>query len=106
MLKAAPDRNSALGLLQLVLRSVETNASVQLSDTLKGHVVEVLRAAIQIASDPRTIGPDTPAEVIELALRLRGHEELTRRIEGIRAFDNIKADLAKDLLKSLRPVAA
>jgi hypothetical protein len=56
MLAAAADRNSALGLFQLVLRSVETNPAVQISDNLKRHVVEILRTAMEIAADPRKIG--------------------------------------------------
>lgn len=106
MLAAAADRNSALGLFQLILRSVDTNPTVEISEALKQHVVEVLRTALQIAADPRTIGPNTTAEAIELALRLRGHTALTNRIAHVRAFDNIHADLAKELLKSLQAVAA
>lgn len=106
MLKAAPDRNSALGFFRLVLRSVESDSANQLSDALKGHVVSVLRAASRIASNPQEIRPDTPAEVIQLALLLRGQAELTNRIDHIQAFENIEGDLAKDLLKSLQAVAA
>ena len=105
-LAAAADRNSALGLFQLVLRSVETNPAVEISDDLKRHVVEILRTAMEIAADPRKIGRDTPAEAIELALRLRGYPALTDRIAGVRAFDNIRPELARELLKSLQPVAA
>lgn len=106
MLAAAADRNSALGLFQLVLRSVDTNPRVEISDAVKQHVVDVLQTALQIAADPRSIGPDTTAEAIELALRLRGHNSLTDKIAAVRAFDNIRADLAKELLKSLQAVAA
>lgn len=106
MLKAAPDRKGALGLLQMVLTSVERNHTEQLSDTLKKHVIEVLNTASLIAEDPKLIGPNTPAEAIELALRLRGHKTLTHQISAVRRFDSIKADLAKDLLKSLRTIAA
>ena len=106
MLAAAADRNSALGLFQLVLKSVDTKPTVEISETLKQHVVEILRVALEISADPRKIGPGTPAEAIEVALRLRGHAALTDRIARVRAFDNIRADLAKDLLKSLQAVAA
>jgi hypothetical protein len=106
MLAASADRNSALGLFQLVLRSVDKNPAVEISDELKRHVVEVLISALQIAADPRKVGPETPAEAIELALRLRGHGELTDKISRVRAFDNIHADLARELLKSLQAVAA
>lgn len=106
MLAAAADRNSALGLFQLVLRSVDTNPTVDISDALKQRVVEVLRTALQISADPKTIGPDTTAEALELALRLRGHKTLTDKIAHVHAFNNIHADLAKELLKSLQAVAA
>lgn len=106
MLKAMPDPNSALGFFRVVLRSVESHSANQLSDALKGHVVEVLREAGRVAAGARAIGPDTPAEVIQLALLLRKHAGLSDRIGHIRNFDNINEDLAKDLLRSLQAVAA
>ena len=106
MLKAAPDRNSALGFFRLVLRSVESNSTSQLSDALKGHVVDVLREASRVAANAQVISPNTPAEVIQLALLLRKHAGLTDRIGHIVDFENINEDLAKDLLKSLQAVAA
>lgn len=106
MLKAAPDRNSALGFFRLVLRSVETHQTNQLSDALKGHIVDVLKEASRVAADPRVIGPATSAEVIQLALLLRKHTDLTTRIGHVANFENINEALAKDLLKSLQAVAA
>ncbi len=106
MLKAAPDRNSALGFFRLVLRSVESHQTNQISDAMKGHIVEVLREASRVAADPRTIGPTTSAEVIQVALLLRKQGELTARVGGVANFENINEDLAKDLLNSLQAVAA
>lgn len=106
MLAAAADRDSALSLFQLVLKSVDTKPTVEVSEALKKHVVEVLTLATQIAADPKKIGPETPAEAIELALMLRGHAGLTEKISRVRAFENLHGELAKELLKSLRAVAA
>jgi len=106
MLAAAPNRDSALGLLQVVLRSVETHPAVQISNALKDHVVLVLQSASQITSNPANIRPETPAEAIELALHIRGHQSLTDEIAHIQAFENIRSDFAKELLKSLQSIAA
>lgn len=106
MLAAAPDRDSALGLFQVVLRSVDTNPAVEVSDSLKGHIVLVLRSALEIASNPKAIKADTPPEAIELALQIRGQEELKDRISRIASFDNIRADFARELLQSIHSLAA
>ena len=106
MLAATPDRNSALGLFEVVLRSVETHPAVEVSESLKRHVVAVLQSALSVASNPSSINPDTPSEAIELALLIRRNQDLQRRLATIGAFDNIKRDLASDLLKSIHSVAA
>jgi len=106
MLAATPDRNSSLELFEVVLRSVETQPSVQVSESLKGHVIEVLKAALSVASNPATIKFDTPSEAIELALLIRRNHELQRRLSAIGSFENLRSDLAKDLLKSIHSIAA
>lgn len=106
MLAATPDRNSSLGLFEVVLRSVETQPAVQVSDALKGHVIEVLKAALSVASNPATIKSDTPSEAIELALLIRRNHELQHRLSTIGSFENLRSDLAKDLLRSIHSIAA
>lgn len=105
MLAATPDRNSSLGLFEVVLRSVELKPAVQVSDSLKGHVVEILKAALSVAANPAAIKSDTPSEAIELALLLRKNQELQHRLSTVGAFENIQSDMAKDLLASIHSVA-
>lgn len=106
MLAAMPDRNSSLGLFEVVLRSVETHPAIEVSETLKDHVVAVLRTALSVASNPSTIRSDTPSEAIELALLIRRDHDLQARLSSVGAFDNIRSDLAKDLIRSIHSLAA
>lgn len=106
MLAATPDRNNSLGLFEVVLRSVETQQTVPVSDSLKGHIVNVLKTALSVATDPRGIKSDTPSEAIELALLIRRNQGLRTRLSEIGTFENIKSDLAKDLLESIHSLAA
>ena len=106
MLAAAPDRNSALGLVQVALSSVVQHPEVDISDSLKGHIVGVLQAASAIASNPSSINRDTPSEALELALRIRGQDDLSQQVAKIGSFDNIEVETAKRILTSLRLHAA
>lgn len=106
MLAAAPDRNSTLGLFQVVLSSVTQHSEANLSDSVKKHVVVVLQAASAVAANPATINKDTPAEALELALRIRGQDDLRQQVSQIGTFENIKADVAQKILKSLQLYAA
>lgn len=106
MLAAMPDRNSSLGLFEVVLRSVETHPATDVSETLKDHVVEVLRTALSVASNPSTIRSDTSSEAIELALLIRRDHDLQARLSSVADFDNIQRDLAKDLIRSIHSLAA
>ncbi len=106
MLAAAPERNSALGLVQVVLSSIGQHPEIDISDSLKGHIVRVLQTASAIASNPASINRDTPAEALELALRIRGRDDLRQQVANIGTFENIEAETAKQLLMSLRLNAA
>jgi hypothetical protein len=106
MLAATPDPDSTLGLFQVVLNSVDNDQSVDISDYLKRHVVDILHTASEIATNPARIGAGTPSEAIELAFRIRDQEGLTREIANIGNFDNIRAALAHELLKTIQPLAA
>jgi hypothetical protein len=106
MLAAAPDRTSVLGLFALVLQSASAQQPVDVSDALKQRVVDVLNAAVGVAANPAAIRQDTPAEAIELALRLRGHEDLLQRLVAVGLWENLEPALAKDLLESLQRIAA
>lgn len=106
MLAAAPDRNSALGLVQVALSSVVQRPDVEISDSLKVHIVGVLQAASAIASNPSSIDRDTPSEALELALRLRGQDDLSLQVAKIGSFNNIGIETARRILNSLRLHAA
>lgn len=106
MLAATPDRNSSLGLFEVVLRSIETQPPIEISETLKNHCVEILRAALLVASNPTSIKSDTPSEAIELALLIRRDHALQTRLSHVGAFDTIQSDLAQDLIKSIHSLAA
>ena len=45
-------------------------------------------------------------EAIELAFRIQGNPALRQRLEQLTAFDAIQPEVAKDILRSLRPIAA
>lgn len=106
MLAAAPEPNSALGLVQVVLTSIMGKPEVEISDSLKTHVFEVLRTASVVAANPTSIGPNTPSEALELALRMRGRQDLWQQVSQIHSFNGIRADVAERLLTSLRSYAA
>lgn len=106
MLAATPDRNSSLGLFEIALRSVEMHPAVGISDTLKEHVVEILQAALSVATNPASIKSDTPSEAIELALLIRRDSDLRNRLSNVGAFDTIRSDLAEDLIRSIHSLAA
>lgn len=106
MLAAAPDFNSALGLIQVVLTSIADKPEVEISDSLKHHVIEVLRAASSVAVDPSSISSNTPSEALELALRLRDSADLCNQVSQIQTFNGIQAETAERLLASLRSYAA
>ena len=105
MLAAAPDSNSVLGVLQVVLSSLVHHSEVDISDALKGHIVDVLRSASAIASNPASIDRGTPAEALELALRIREEEDLKRQVSQISTFENIQVDMAQRILQSLSAYA-
>jgi hypothetical protein len=89
-----------------VLRSVDENARADISDVLKTHIVEVLQSAARITANPHAIAADTLPEAIELAYRIQGNQALRQRLEQLTAFDAIQPEVAKDILRSLRPIAA
>lgn len=105
MLAAAPNSNSVLGVVQVVLWSVIHHSEIDISDSLKGHIVDVLRSASAIASNPASINHGTPAEALELALRIREEDDLKRQVSQIRTFENIQVDMAQRILKSLSAYA-
>lgn len=106
MLAATSNRSSALGLFQVVLRAANGPAAVQVSDPLRTHAVEVLKQAVLVAANPNAITASTAREAIELALRLRDHAELSRKLAAMPTLDSIPPELARDLLDSLQPRAA
>ncbi len=101
MLAAAPDSNSMFGLIQVVLASLAQHSEVSISDSLKEHLVKVLRDASTIASNPASINRDTSAEALELALRIKAKNGLLQQVSAIHSFENIQADIAEKLLKFL-----
>lgn len=106
MLAAAPEPNSALGMVQVVLTSIMAKPEVEISDSLKTHVFEVLQTASVVVANPTSIGPNTPSEALELALRMRGRQDLWRQVSQIHSFNGIRADFAEQLLTSLQSYAA
>jgi len=105
MLAATPDNTSRLGLLSVVLRSVDANAGAEISAALKDHVFTILRTAAQITANPTSISASTSPEAIELAFRIQGKPALRQRLEQTAAFDAIQPEVAKEVLQSLQPVA-
>lgn len=106
MLAAAPDSNSVLGVVNVVLSSLVHHSEIDISDALKGHIVDVLRSASAIASNPASISQSTPAEALELALRIREEDDdLRRQVSQISTFENIQVDMAQRLLRSLSAYA-
>ena len=106
MLAATSNRTSALGLFQVVLRAVNGNAAVQVSDPLRTHAADVLRQAVQVVANPSIITADTAREAIELALRLRDDAVLSSKLAAMPTLDTISPELAKEVLDSLQPRAA
>ncbi|MFW7340700.1 hypothetical protein V0R37_04040 [Pollutimonas sp. H1-120] len=106
MLAAAPEPNSGLGLIQVVLTSIIGKPEVEVSEPLKTHVFEVLQAASVVAANPTAINSRTPSEALELALRMRGRQDLWQKFSEIHSFNGIRADVAEQLLMSLRSYAA
>lgn len=106
MIAAAPDKSSQLGLLSVVLSSLQTDPGVEISPALKEHTLAVLKAAAAITADPRTIAATTSPEAIELANRIQGDVTLHQRLQQLRSFDAIRPEVAAEILRSLRPVAA
>ena len=105
MLAAAMNRSSSLGLLQVVLRTVGGHGP-QVSDQMREHTVELLRQASTVAANPGVIGPNTPKEAIELAMRLRHAPGLSTQLAAVTAFDTLSPQLAQALLNTLQPSAA
>lgn len=101
MLAADPDSNSVFGLIQVVLTLLDQHAEISVSDSLKEHLVKVLQDASTIATNPKSINRDTSAEALELALRIKDQSGLMQQISAINSFENIQADIAEKLLKSL-----
>jgi hypothetical protein len=106
MLAAAPELNSALGLVQVVLTSIAEEQNVAISDNLKQHVLDVLHAASDVVSNPESIAPTTPSEALELALRMRGSKDLCDQVAKIHTFNEIREDIAEKLLASMRSYAS
>jgi len=106
MLAAAPDSNGVLGVVHVVLSSLVHHSEIDISDALKGHIVDVLRSASAIASNPASISRSTPAEALELALRIREEDDLRRQVSQISTFENIQVDMAQRILRSLSAYAS
>jgi hypothetical protein len=106
MIAAAPDSSSQLGVLDIVMRSVDANNPMRISDALKTHVLEILKTAARIADHSEAIGVGTPPEAIELALKIQSDLDLLQRIRQLQQFDGIEQTIAKRILKSLTPLAA
>jgi hypothetical protein len=106
MLAATPNSDSRLELLSVVLRSVDDRACAEISAALKDQVYLILHTAAQITANPGAIDANTVPEAIELAFRIRSNPALAQSLSQLRAFDAIRPDIVKDILKSLRPVAA
>jgi hypothetical protein len=107
MLAAAANRTSALGLFEVVLRTVDSQA-MQVSEPLRVHAADVLKQAIEVAADPSRITASTAREAIELALRIRSDPALYSKLAAAAAAtaSTISPELAKDILDSLQPLAA
>lgn len=106
MIAATPDMSSCLGLLSAVLRSLQSEPGAEISPALKEHTFAVLKAAAAITADPRTIAADTMAEAIELAQKLQGDPALSRRLGQLADFSAIRPEVAAEVLRSLRSIAA
>jgi|GEM_PF-5925840 len=105
MLAAATNRSSSLGLLQVVLRTVEGHGT-QVSDQLRSHTIELLQQATSVVANPRAINAGTPKEAIELALHIRDVPALSTKLAAVKAFDALSPELVRDLLETLQPSAA
>lgn len=104
MLAATSRRDSPIWLFETVLRSLDGKPEV--SPSLRGHALDVLHVACDIAANPSMIGPKTLPESIELAQRLRENSQLRLRLQEFRALDAIPAGVARQLLTAFAPIAA
>lgn len=106
MLAATSDPVSRLGLLSVILRSINEQAAERISTSLKERAFLIIHAAAEISANPAAISADTSPEAIELAFKLRSNPALSKQLSQLNAFDAIRPEIAQDVLKALQPSAA
>lgn len=102
MLAAVTQVDRQLAMVRLILDLVATNVDVP--DSLKQHLVDVITQAVRLSGNEGVHGP-TSGEAVELALDLRG-DDLAGELRQVTDFRSINPDLARRLLTRLQHTAA
>ncbi len=100
---ASPERERFPPLFQLALQVL--SARGELPAQLAQHLETVIVQALEIAGDPQKVSPSTLPEAIQLALEIRGNDQLRAAIEPSRTA-YMTVDAAKSILALERNLAA
>ena len=96
---ASPARERLPALFHLTLEILSSERD--LPPELFKHLQQVVSQALKVAADPASVGEDTLAESIQLALEIRNSEQLRSAIEAAQ-HDSIDAEHAKRILSMER----
>lgn len=106
MLAAATDVDTSLSVLRVVLSAIDANAAEGLPQSLREHVVGVLREAATIAREPHRVSAATSPEAIELAVKLLQEADLRSMLEQVAGFETVHPAMARRVLQTIEPLAA
>ena len=96
---ASPARERFPALFHLALEILSSERD--LPPELSKHLKAVVSQALKVAADPASVGEDTLAESIQLALEIRNSEQLRSAIEPA-AQHSMNAENAKRILSMER----
>ncbi|MEW8139146.1 MAG: hypothetical protein AB2761_18945 [Candidatus Thiodiazotropha endolucinida] len=101
MLGAAPEKNGSLELVRLALQLVRQNHLDDISAEFRTYFHRVVHEAKDLNADPAHVNPGTLPESIELALRMKLYEDLSRDLARVEDLNKVTPELANDLLRKM-----
>ncbi len=101
MIAAAPPRNSPLGLIRLIF-SLAENPTQPIPEELKTYLMDVIKDAKTLLSNPNDTSQKIHPDAIALALGMKESEELTNAVQEITTFESINSVLASKVLERLK----
>lgn len=101
MIAAAPPRDSSLGLIRLIF-SLAANPTQPVPEELKTYLMDVIKEAKALLSNPNNASPQVNPEAIALALGMKANKELADAVEEITTFESINSVLASKVLEQIK----